>query len=158
MHYIVTIILHYRLLAYMYITMLTIFGLKGGWTSLFISFSQFVCLKNTWSLMLCSPFSPQPKRLAGCLVRNYTRKENQITHVSYEFTSKRKKKLLGSLIWAALSDILHLLTFLQRVKQLRVESRSARIAIGDQTGFGGIGMKYLWGLIVVLQDGVIFHR
>ena len=95
----------------MYITMLTIFGLKGGWTSLFISFSQFVCLKNTWSLMLCSPFSPQPKRLAGCLVRNYNRKENQITHVSNDFTSKRKKKQLGSLIWAALSDILHLLTF-----------------------------------------------
>lgn len=56
---------------------LTIFGLNGGWTSLFMSFNQLMCLKNTWSLMFCSPLSPQPKRLAGCLVKNCKEQRNQ---------------------------------------------------------------------------------
>ena len=43
-----------------------------------MSFIQLMCLKNTWSLMSCSPFSPQPKRLAGCLVKNWKYEKSNV--------------------------------------------------------------------------------
>lgn len=47
---------------------LTTLGLKGGWTSLFSSFSQSILRKKVCSRTSRSPSGPQPSRLPGCLV------------------------------------------------------------------------------------------
>lgn len=48
--------------------LLTTLGLKGGWISLFSSFSQSILRKKACSRTSLSPSGPQPSRLPGCLV------------------------------------------------------------------------------------------
>ena len=57
-------------------SLLTAFGLYGGWISLRSSFSQSIYRKNACSLMSRSPSGPQPRRLPGCLVISFKRKRN----------------------------------------------------------------------------------
>lgn len=61
---------------------LTTLGLKGGWISLFSSFSQSILLKKACSLMSLSPSRPQPRRFAGCLVISYQRRKHQMITLS----------------------------------------------------------------------------
>lgn len=67
-------------------SLLTAFGLYGGWISLRSSFSQSIYRKNACSLMSRSPSGPQPRRLPGCLVISFKRKRN------VEFNELQKRK------------------------------------------------------------------
>lgn len=75
-------------------SLLTDFGLYGGWISLRSSFSQSMYLKNACSLMSRSPSGPQPRRLPGCLVISFERKRNVQFHELQKGTLERLKWFL----------------------------------------------------------------
>lgn len=65
--------------------LLTIFGLNGGWTSRFSSFSQSILLKKGWVRTSSSPFKPQPRRFWGCFVRNCSKFISYVSCSSIQF-------------------------------------------------------------------------
>lgn len=66
-------------------SILTIFGLNGGWTSLFSILNQSIRRKKVWILTSSSPCGPHPNLLTGFFVKNY--KQNDFIILWYGSTN-----------------------------------------------------------------------